>query len=67
MDVLTSDNGFFNIKKGQFPAFVMQAKFGHGPLQSCVGDTTKTEDSSAASYTSHEEVGNENIPYSNPK
>ena len=46
--------------------FVMQAKFAHGPLQSCVGDTTKTEDSSAASHTSHEEVGNENIPHSAP-
>ena len=69
MDVLTCHKGFFNIKKNsQLPVLVMQAKFAHRPLQSCVGDTTKTEDSSAASHTSqeHEEVGNENIPHSTP-
>ena len=70
MDVLTCRKGFFNIKKnGQFPLFVTQAKFAHRPLlnQSYVGDTTKTEDSSAASHTSHEQVGTENIPHSTPK
>ena len=67
MDVLTCHKGFFNIKKnGQLPLFVMEAKFAHRPLQSCVGDTTKTEDSSAASHTSYEEVGTENIPHSTP-
>ena len=46
----------------------MQAKFVHGPLQCCVliGDTTKTEDSSAASHTSHEEVGSKNTPHPTP-